>query len=99
MIYSKTTRTNFLHFDAIKDGNVTFVDTAVETSMYFITSIRWAISHGKWAFHAKDSVDFIQKNKDYTLKDVAGNITCPILVLEVEMDDDSLEDQKGIRCS
>ena len=47
----------------------------------------------------KDPVDFIQKNKDYTLKDVAGNITCPMFVLEVEMNDDSLEDQKGIRCS
>ncbi|MGC2598198.1 MAG: hypothetical protein WA395_08710 [Nitrososphaeraceae archaeon] len=98
-IFENYTHKLFTLGDDIKDGNVTFVNTAVETSMYFTTSIRWAISHGMWAFHAKDPVDFIQKNKDYTLKDVAGNITCPMFVLEVEMDDDSLEDQKGIRCS
>lgn len=98
-IFENYTHKLFTLGDDIKDGNVTFVNTAVETSMYFTTSIRWAISHGMWAFHAKDPVDFIQKNKDYILKDVAGNITCPMFVLEVEMDDDSLEDQKGIRCS
>ena len=66
----------------------TFVNTAVETSMYFTTSIRWAISHGMWAFHERIPVHFIQKNKDYTLKDVAGNIRVLCLCFEVEMDDD-----------
>ncbi len=98
-IFENYTHKLFTLGDAIKDGNVTFVNTAVETSMYFTTSIRWAISHDMWAFHAKDPVDLIQNNKDYTLKDVAGNITCRIFVLGMEMDDDSLEDQKGIRCS
>jgi pimeloyl-ACP methyl ester carboxylesterase len=74
--------------DAIEDGNAIVVNTAIETSMYFNTNIRWAISHGMWAFDAKDPLDFIQKNKDYTLKDVAGKISCPTLVLEAEMDDD-----------
>jgi pimeloyl-ACP methyl ester carboxylesterase len=74
--------------DAIEDGNAIVVNTAIETSMYFNTNIRWAISHGMWAFDAKDPLDFIQKNKDYTLKDVAGNISRPTLVLEAEMDDD-----------
>ena len=74
--------------NAIADANATVVNTAIETSMYFDTTIRWAISHGMWVFNAKDPLDFIQKNKDYTLKDVAGNIKCPTLVLEAQMDDD-----------
>jgi pimeloyl-ACP methyl ester carboxylesterase len=80
--------------DAISQRNATVVNTAIQTSMYFDTTIRWAISHGIWVFDAKDPLDFIQKNKDYTLKDVAGNIRCPTLVLEAEMDEDFLEDQR-----
>jgi hypothetical protein len=41
-----------------------------------------------WTFNAKDPLDFIQRGKDYTLKDVAANIRCPTLVLEAQMDDD-----------
>jgi pimeloyl-ACP methyl ester carboxylesterase len=74
--------------DAITQGNATVVNTAIETSMYFDTTIRWAISHGMWVFNAKDPLDFIQKNKDYTLKDVADKIECPTLVLEAQMDVD-----------
>ena len=74
--------------NAVAQGNATVVNTAIETSMYFDTGIRWIMSHGMWVFNAKDPLDFIQKNKDYTLKDVAGNIECPTLVLEAQMDDD-----------
>jgi pimeloyl-ACP methyl ester carboxylesterase len=74
--------------NAVAQGNATVVNTAIETSMYFDTGIRWIMSHGMWAFDAKDPLDFIQKNKDYTLKDVAGNIECPTLVLEAQMDND-----------
>lgn len=74
--------------DAISQRNATVVNTAIQTSMYFDTTIRWAISHGMWTFDAKDPLDFIQKNKDYTLKDVADNIKCPTLVLEAQLDDD-----------
>ncbi|HZC20476.1 MAG TPA: alpha/beta fold hydrolase, partial [Nitrososphaeraceae archaeon] len=74
--------------DAITQGNATVVNTAIETSMYFDTTIRWAISHGMWSFNAKDPLDLIRKNKDYTLKGVADNIECPTLVLEAQMDDD-----------
>jgi pimeloyl-ACP methyl ester carboxylesterase len=72
----------------VAQGNATVVNTAIETSMYFDTGIRWIMSHGTWVFDAKDPLDFIQKNKDYTLKDVAGNIECPTLVLEAQMDND-----------
>jgi pimeloyl-ACP methyl ester carboxylesterase len=74
--------------NAVAQGNATVVNTAIETSMYFDTGIRWIMSHGMWVFDAKDPLDFIQKNKDYTLKDVAGNIECPTLVLEAQMDED-----------
>ena len=74
--------------NAVAQGNATVVNTAIETSMYFDTGIRWIMSHGMWVFNAKDPLDFMQKNKDYTLKDVAGNIECPTLVLEAQMDDD-----------
>jgi pimeloyl-ACP methyl ester carboxylesterase len=74
--------------NAVAQGNATVVNTAIETSMYFDTGIRWIMSHGMWVFNAKDPLDFIQKNKDYTLKDVAENIECPTLVLEAQMDDD-----------
>jgi hypothetical protein len=74
--------------NAIADANATVVNTTIETSMYFDTTIRWAISHGMWVFDAKDPLDFIQKNKDYSLQDVAGNIECPTLVLEAQLDDD-----------
>ena len=74
--------------NAVAQGNATVVNTAIETSMYFDTGIRWIMSHGMWVFNAKDPLDFIQKNKDYTLKDVAGNKEYPTLVLEAQMDDD-----------
>lgn len=32
-------------------------------------------------------MDYLQKNKDYTLKNIIQNIKCPTLVLEAEMDD------------
>jgi pimeloyl-ACP methyl ester carboxylesterase len=74
--------------NAVAQGNATVVNTAIETSMYFDTGIRWIMSHGMWVFDAKDPLNFIQKNKDYTLKDIAGNIECPTLVLEAQMDND-----------
>jgi pimeloyl-ACP methyl ester carboxylesterase len=74
--------------NAVAQGNATVVNTAIETSMYFDTGIRWIMSHGMWVFNATDPLDFIQKNKDYTLKDVAENIECPTLVLEAQMDHD-----------
>jgi hypothetical protein len=40
-----------------------------------------------WTFGAKTPFEYIQKNKDYTLKDISQNIKCPTLVLEAEKDD------------
>lgn len=63
------------------------LNTILETSMYFNTTIRWALSHGMWTFGAKTPFEFIQKNRNYTLKDISQNIKCPTLVLEAEKDD------------
>jgi len=72
----------------IEKENSIVENTAIETSMYFSTSIRWWISHGMWAFGAVDPLDFIQKNRNYTLKDIISQIKCPTLVLEGQKDDD-----------
>lgn len=74
--------------DEVEKGNSIVVNTAIETSMYFSTRIKWWISHGMWTYKAKDPLDYLQKNKDYTLKDVVNKIKCPTLVLEAQNDDD-----------
>ena len=74
--------------DDVENGNSVVVNTAIETSMYFSTRIRWWISHGMWTYKAKDPLDYLHKNKDYTLKDIISKIKCPTLVLEAQNDDD-----------
>jgi hypothetical protein len=49
--------------DAVSQRNAIVVNTAIQISMYFDTTIRWEISHGMWTFDAKDPLDFIQKKQ------------------------------------
>jgi hypothetical protein len=71
----------------IEDGNAEVANASIQTSMYFDTAARLAISHGMWTFDAKTPLEYLQKNRDYTLNNVIEKIKCPTLVLEAEMDD------------
>lgn len=86
----------------IEKENAVVVNTTLQTAMYFSTSIRWWISHGMWAFNAKDPLDFILKNRNYNLKDVISQIKSPTLVLEAQKDDNFPGGPKmtfdGLRC-
>ncbi|MFH1995408.1 MAG: prolyl oligopeptidase family serine peptidase [Candidatus Omnitrophota bacterium] len=50
------------------------------------TAIRWFFNNGMWTFGAESPADFVTKMSQYTLKDVVGQITCDMLVLDSEGD-------------
>jgi hypothetical protein len=70
-----------------EDGNAEVSNASIQTSMYFDTTARLAISHGMWSFDAKTPLEYLQKNRDYTLNNVVEKIKWPTLVLEAKMDD------------
>lgn len=49
------------------------------------TTVRWALAQAKWVFQATPE-QYIEKLKNYTLKDVASKISCPTLICEAEND-------------
>ena len=63
------------------------VDTAIEVSMGLVTGVRWAYTHGMWAFGVTSPFKLLRKTMDYTLKDIIDKISCHTLVLEAEKDE------------
>ena len=49
------------------------------------TAVRWALAQARWVFQASPE-QYIEKLKNYTLKDVASKISCPTLICEAEND-------------
>jgi alpha-beta hydrolase superfamily lysophospholipase len=47
----------------------------------------WALRRGQLVHGAADPVQYLQALRDYTLKDRAGDITCPVFVCNAEGDD------------
>lgn len=48
--------------------------------------MHWFFNNGVWRFGAKDYADFMIKQKEYSLENVASKITCPTLVTDSESD-------------
>ncbi|MFC1589861.1 alpha/beta hydrolase family protein [Candidatus Omnitrophota bacterium] len=58
----------------------------IEKVMEKSAGIRWFFNNGMWTFQASSPADFVIKMSDYTLKDVAGQIRCDMLVIDGEGD-------------
>jgi pimeloyl-ACP methyl ester carboxylesterase len=58
----------------------------IKKTMKENTEIRWFFNNGMWTFGAKSPADFMLKLKKYNLNDVAGKITCHMLVVDSESD-------------
>jgi pimeloyl-ACP methyl ester carboxylesterase len=51
-------------------------------------SFRWVMANGLFTFRAKSPSDWLKMTRPYTMKDVAGKITCPMLIVDSEGDKD-----------
>lgn len=49
------------------------------------TTVRWALAQARWVFQASPE-EYLEKLKNYTLKNVASRISCPTLICEAEND-------------
>jgi dienelactone hydrolase len=45
------------------------------------------MEHGMWTSGVNTPFELIQGSKNYTIRNIAKNITCPTLVLDAEKDD------------
>ncbi|RFA29369.1 hypothetical protein CAI21_09895 [Alkalilimnicola ehrlichii] len=48
------------------------------------TDARWGLANGMFTFHAESPADWMLKAMDYELSNVAGQIACPMLVIDGE---------------
>lgn len=67
-------------------GSAAAFNQAVGAALPHNTSFRWGVEQGCWAFQAATPYDFMTQVRPMTLRDVAGQITCPVLVCEAEDD-------------
>jgi len=71
---------------AANDGQDAAVDEALAGPMAASTNLRWWVRNGMWAFGADTPAELYRMTKGYTLEGIAGQISCPTLVLEAEND-------------
>lgn len=50
------------------------------------TTLRWALSHCRWAFKVKSPAELIEKLKSFSIADVVREIRCPVLVCDAVED-------------
>ena len=72
---------------AIEEGNSEFVNSTITALMESDPNTRFNMKHGMWTTGSNSPYDLITGAKNYTIKDIIKNITCPTLVLEAEKDD------------
>jgi dienelactone hydrolase len=72
--------------EAWKAGNVIKTEEVTRKAMQQNTNLRWAVEQGVWSFGAENVAGFLDKCQDWNVKEVAGQIECPSLVLEAESD-------------
>jgi hypothetical protein len=72
---------------AIENGNREIVNTVIDILMDSDTNIKFNIKHGMWTTGVNSSFELIMNSKYYTIKNIAHNIKCPILVLDAEKED------------
>jgi len=64
------------------------MDKAIYEKMKSDPSLRWVMANGMFTFHAKSPSAWLKMTRPYSMKDVAGKITCPILICDSEGDRD-----------
>lgn len=62
------------------------LNAAIESQARTNTATRWFFSNGLFTFHADTPADWLIQTRAYTLTNVAGRITCPILICNSEDD-------------
>lgn len=62
------------------------VNAALQVGMQHSTNLRWFVQHGMFAFGADSPADLILKMAPMTMREVAGQIRCPTLVIDSERD-------------
>jgi hypothetical protein len=72
---------------AIDNGNSEIVNTVLNILSESNPNIRFNMEHGMWTTGVNTPFELIQGSKNYTIRDIAKNITCPTLVLDAEKDD------------
>lgn len=73
--------------NALGEGNSEFVNSTITDLMKSDPNTRFNVKHGMWTTGSDSPYDLITGAKNYTLKDIIKNITCPTLVLDAENDD------------
>ncbi len=58
----------------------------LQSLMAHSTQARWAVRNGMWTFGLSSPGDLAKATEPYTMAGIAGQITCPTLVLEAEND-------------
>ena len=71
---------------ALEAGDSAKGEMIVREAMRTSTALRWAVTQGLWSFGVPSIADFFEQTKQHTVRDVAGQIQCPCLVLEAEGD-------------
>lgn len=64
------------------------IDRILYERMKTDPSFRWAMANGMFTFHARSPSEWIRMTRAYTMKEVAGRITCPMLIVDSEEDKD-----------
>lgn len=72
--------------DAALAGDDEAVEQALAGPMAANTGMRWFVRNGMWAFGAATYGELLRKTTGFTLRGVADQIRCPVLVLEAEND-------------
>jgi dipeptidyl aminopeptidase/acylaminoacyl peptidase len=64
------------------------IDRMLYDKMKTDPSFRWVMANGMFTFHAKSPSEWLKMTRPYTMIDVAGRITCPMLIVDSEEDKD-----------
>ncbi|MGB7882322.1 MAG: alpha/beta fold hydrolase [Nitrososphaeraceae archaeon] len=73
--------------NALDEGDSKFINSTITALMESDPNTRFNVKHGMWTTGSNSPYDLITGAKNYTLKDIIKNITCPTLVLDAEKDD------------
>ncbi len=64
------------------------IDKILYEKMKTNPSFRWAMANGMFTFHARSPSEWLKMTRPYTMKEVAGRIACPMLIVDSEEDQD-----------
>lgn len=72
--------------ELLADGRDADADAVMAQAAEHSPHLRWAAGNTKWTFGAASPAEGLRKLQAYTMEGVAGQITCPALVLDPEND-------------